>query len=88
MSSKTVLCVANEEGILFPKPNGNIIVTLSKTLGINQEPPTGTVSWFNKVQAFVIFDITGQNVVGISLTDMGLNAGITQASVENVLPYF
>lgn len=88
MSSKTVLCVVNEEGILFPKPNGNIIVTLSKTLGVNQEPPTGTVSWFNKVQAFVIFDITGQNVVGISLTDMGLNAGVTQASVENVLPYF
>lgn len=86
--TKTVNCAVDKYGVLSPHPNGTVIVTLNKTLGVDKEPPTGTVSWFNKVQAFIIFDITGQNVVGINLTDMSLNADITQISVENVLPYF
>lgn len=86
-TTRTVICSPNQEGVLVPNPSGTIIVTLVKTPGQFKEPPTGTVIWCNKVQAFLTFDITGQVVIGINITDMGLNTHITQASVENVIQF-
>ena len=85
---KTINCKLDNQGVLYPDETGRVQVTLQRYPAVNDDPPTGTVSWCGKIQGYVTFDINGQAPVGIHITDMSLNAHITQRSVENLLPFF
>lgn len=87
-ATKTISCVVDQVGVLTPDPTGTFNVVLARTPAQGDDPPTGTISWFNKVQAFITFDVNGQCIVGFHVTDMSINSHITQKSVENLLPYF
>lgn len=86
-AQKVVPCILTPQGILIPDPNGAVPVTVVKNPGNPGDAPSGTISWGGKVQAFVTFHISGQSVVGYHCTDMGMSAGATQQSIENILPH-